>query len=61
MTTAVLERRGQWWAYKTAHLAGPFANNAEAWQWLDRNTDEGRADLDRYNQIRMAFAEYGYA
>ena len=61
MTAAVIERRGMWWAYSTAQLAGPFIHNAEAWLWLDRNTDEGRSDQDRYNKIRMAFAEHGYA
>jgi hypothetical protein len=35
---------------------GPFRTNAEAWRWIDQNTDEGRADLDRYTRIRIAFA-----
>jgi hypothetical protein len=35
---------------------GPFRTNAEAWAWVDQHTDEGRADLDRYNRIRIAFA-----
>lgn len=29
--------------------------NALAWRWIDRNTDEGRAEEDRRNRIRRAF------
>jgi hypothetical protein len=38
-------------------VAGPFASNAEAWSWIDRNTLDGRDDTDRYNRIRDAFSE----
>jgi hypothetical protein len=34
-----------------------FSSNAAAWRWIDRNTDAGRGDTDRYNRIRDAFAE----
>jgi hypothetical protein len=33
-----------------------FTSNEAAWSWIDRNTDEGRDDNDRYNRIRDAFA-----
>jgi hypothetical protein len=38
-------------------LAGPFRSNAAAWAWVDRNTAHGRTDEDRYNRIRVAFAD----
>jgi hypothetical protein len=38
-------------------MAGPFASNAAAWRWLDANDDRGRADTDRYNRLRIAFAD----
>lgn len=33
-----------------------FASNADAWRWIDRNTDQGRSDTDQHNRIREAFA-----
>lgn len=38
-------------------LAGPFERNEEAWAWIDKHSDEGRGDADRYNRIRIAFSE----
>lgn len=37
-----------------AVVAGPFATNAAAWGWIDRNTFEGRDDVDRVNRIRTS-------
>lgn len=31
-------------------------SHAAAWEWIDRHTDEGRADYDLYWRIRIAFA-----
>jgi hypothetical protein len=36
------------------HPVGPFATNAEAWAWIERHTDVGWDDTERYNRIRMA-------
>lgn len=30
--------------------------NAEAWAWIDRYSDEGRTDRDRFQRIGDAFA-----
>jgi hypothetical protein len=38
-------------------ISGFFPTNAAAWSWIDRHTDEGRGDTDRYNRIRVAFSE----
>jgi hypothetical protein len=38
-------------------ISGSFSTNAAAWLWVDRNTDEGRDDTDRFNRIRIAFSE----
>jgi hypothetical protein len=32
-------------------------SHAQAWDWIDRNTDEGRADYERYCRIRDAFSK----
>jgi len=39
----------------TKVLVEGLRSNAEAWLWVDKNTDEGRADIDRHNRIRDAF------
>lgn len=36
-------------------LAGPFPTNAEAWHWIDRNTDEGLEHQDQFNRIGRAY------
>lgn len=38
-------------------ISGPFERNEEAWAWVDKHSDAGRADADRYNRIRIAFSE----
>jgi hypothetical protein len=38
-------------------VAGPFSNHASAWAWVDQNSDEGRADTDRFRRIRTAFSK----
>ncbi len=38
-------------------IARGFRSNAEAWSWIDRNSNEGRADYDRHYRIRNAFSE----
>jgi hypothetical protein len=54
----VADRDGQWFVTcSSSTIAGPFNTNAEAWSWIDRFTDEGRADLERYQRIRIAFSE----
>ncbi len=40
---------------------GPFYTHEAAWRWIDQHTDHGRADIDRYNRIRVAFAGHGGA
>jgi hypothetical protein len=39
-------------------IVATFPTNAEAWAFIDKHTDEGRADTDRYNRIRIAFSEW---
>ena len=54
----VVPRACQW--FVEGHgcvLAGPFERHEEAWAWIDQHGDEGRADADRYNRIRIAFSE----
>jgi hypothetical protein len=54
----VVPRGCQWWV--EGHgcvLAGPFETHAQAWQWVGAHSDEGRADADRYNRIRITFSE----
>ena len=31
-------------------------SHADAWAWIDRHSDEGRADYVRYCRIRQAFS-----
>jgi hypothetical protein len=38
---------------------GPFRSHEAAWRWIDQNTDQGRADSDQYNRIRIAFSKCG--
>ena len=38
-------------------VARGLRSHAEAWDFIDRNTDEGRADHDRYCRIRDAFSK----
>jgi F0F1-type ATP synthase assembly protein I len=34
---SVVESDGVWYVNRSAeHIGGPFANNVEAWRWLDR-------------------------
>jgi len=38
---------GQWKVVSsTGWVAGPFDTNAEAWRWIDRNTNEGGDERD---------------
>jgi hypothetical protein len=32
-------------------LIGPFPNNAAVWEWIERNSDEGPGDMDRYSPL----------
>lgn len=54
----VLEAGGVW-VVKDARgeVVSRHATNAAAWAWVDKYGDEGRADADRANRIRNAFAE----
>jgi hypothetical protein len=45
---------GEFWVIDAP--IGPFRSHEEAWRWIDQHTDEGRADTDRYNRIRIAFS-----
>ena len=36
-------------------LAGPFASNADAWRWVDLNTDEGLEHQHLFYRIGRAF------
>jgi hypothetical protein len=36
-------------------VAGPFPTNAEAWRWVDLNTDAGLEYQDRFNRIGRAY------
>lgn len=51
----VTARDGQW--FVTCVVAGPFNSHAEACGWVDKNTNEGRADLEKYQRIRISFSE----
>lgn len=54
----VTARNGEWFVTcSSSTVAGPFVSHAEAWGWIDKFTDEGRADLERYQRIRAAFSE----
>jgi hypothetical protein len=55
----VQEHTSGFWVMRA--VAGPFTSHAAAWAWIDDHTDEGRADSDRYNRIRIAFAGDGGA
>jgi hypothetical protein len=48
--------RGFWVVSATA---GPFHSHEAAWRWIDSHTDTGRADIDIYNRIRIAFSKCG--
>lgn len=37
--------------------AGPFQTNAQAWS-IDRHSDEGRGNTERYGRIRIALAMF---
>jgi hypothetical protein len=50
----VIEKDGVHWVEVGAFTAGPFATNAEAWSWIDRHSNEGLGDTERYDRIRMA-------
>jgi hypothetical protein len=45
---------GKWWVI---NAIGPFRTNESG--GTDQHTDQGRADDDRYNQIRIAFSKCG--
>ena len=38
-------------------VARGLRSHAQAWDWIDRNTAEGRADYERYCRIRDAFSK----
>jgi hypothetical protein len=42
-------------------VAEGFGSNADAWNWIDRHSYEGRGDFDRYHRIRTAFSYAGTA
>ena len=53
---AVIQSENGWIvADDTGKRAGPFTTNAQAWSWIDRHSDEGLDDSERYSRIRMAF------
>ncbi len=35
-------------------VASGFTSNADAWRWIDRNTQAGREDRDRHYRIRQS-------
>jgi hypothetical protein len=52
---SVIEQDGSHWVTSLGwRIVGPFATNADAWAWIERRTDEGWDDTERYNRIRMA-------
>jgi hypothetical protein len=50
----VVEERGQY--FLVADIAGPFKSNAEAWSWLDANSDGDLAIAKRYDRLRAILA-----
>lgn len=46
---------GHWVIDHAKPIAGPFASNATAWHWIDKHTEEGLEDQDRFNRIGRAF------
>jgi hypothetical protein len=52
----VTQSASGFWVATVKLGAGPFRTNAEAWAWADQHSDEGRADTDRYNRLRVIFA-----
>jgi hypothetical protein len=54
-----VEQLGTGWSVLSGALPiAAFTSNADAWAYVDAHTDEGRADTDRYNRIRIAFSEH---
>jgi len=51
----VAQTASGWWVFSPTR--GPFRTNEAAWRWFDQHTDEGRADTDQYNRIRIAFSK----
>jgi hypothetical protein len=48
---------GTFWVINAT--VGPFLTNEAAWRYVDTHSDEGRADTDRYNWLRIVFSKCG--
>lgn len=50
------------WLVKGTHsdeiVAGPFKTNAEAWNYVDRNFDQARADDEKHDRIGKAIGQW---
>jgi hypothetical protein len=51
----VIHTDGKIYVANGQRRVGPFDTNAAAWLWIDRHSDEGLGDTERYGRIRMAF------
>ena len=55
----VVQRDGKWWVVSGKDdVAGPFATNAEAFRWFDRNDAKAITDENRRLRIASSFADF---